>query len=94
MSLLIKDISLKGELLSNRLNAKLESWILTAQFCHCLTQLKASVPEQSMKRILLFLVFRVPSVYHGTVDTDSPVKLMGMLTDCWKSTACVLSTDR
>lgn len=62
MSLLTKDISLKGELLSNRL----ESWTFTAQFCHRLqgydyqAQLKPSVSEQSMKRALLFLCSRYP----------------------------------
>lgn len=60
-----KDISLKGELLSNRLKAKLESWTFAAQFCPWLqgcyhTQLKPSVPEQSLNMALLFPVFQVP----------------------------------
>lgn len=50
MNLLIKEVSLKGELLSNRLNAKLEIWQFTAQFCHRFrryhTQFKPSVPEK------------------------------------------------
>lgn len=56
MNLLVKDISLKGELLSNRLNAKLEIWKRTARSCHwfqeyCVTLMfKASVPEPTPRK--------------------------------------------
>lgn len=60
MNLLVKDISLKGELLSNRLNAKLEIWKHTAQSCHwfqeyCVTLMfKASLPEPTQQKRLFF----------------------------------------
>lgn len=98
MNLLIKEVSLKGELLSNRLNAKLETEIYSSVLSliwgisyH--TQFKPSVPGQVHKNgPSLPCVSDTQFVRWGS-EHYPPVKLIGMVTKCWKNIACVISRN-